>query len=114
MPVGGEQSIADQKSSAGNPCPDRGWLIHETNLIYAVNVANGVPIAAEHEGGHPLLFLEFRHLLGKGMYLLLQVIRLGILGRGRRIVVEHGYGADQQHGSEDSLNGLLPALGNFA
>ena len=113
VPVGGEQSIPHQESCARNPRANRSLLVRESYLIYAVNVANGIPITVEHQGRHRLLFFELRDLLGERMHLLLQIVWLGTLCRTRRIVMEHGYCADQKHKAKHGLHHLLPALSNF-
>jgi len=61
--VGGKQAITNEESGPGDACANGRRLIRESDLVYAVNVSDGIAIAIEHESRHGLLLLELRHLL---------------------------------------------------
>ena len=113
--VGGDQAVADKKSCAGNARANDRTLIRESDLIDAVNVADGIAIAVQDDGGHGLVLLELLDLRGQFMNLILR----GRWGRsaecrGGRVVVDHGEGSQEQHDSQDGLHHLLPAIADDA
>jgi hypothetical protein len=112
--VGGYQAVAHQKSCARNPRANHRTLVRETHLVDAINVADGVAIAVQHDGGHGLVLLELLDLCPQFVNLLLEIARgLGQRGPGREIM-DHGEGSQEQDDSQNGLHGLLPAIANYA
>src|SRR5208282_3088534 len=108
--VGGEQAFADEKSGARNARPYRGTLVGKTDLIHAIDVADGVAITVERRGRHGLVLLELRDLGCEFVNLLLQVVRRHGLSRPRSVVVHQSGCSQQQHDSQYSLHHLLPVI----
>ncbi len=113
MPVRCDQAISDKKSRARNPRPNRRMLVRESHLIHTVDVPDGVAISVEHHRRHCLLLLEFLNLGRQMMDLLLQIAWRRASCRHRRVVVDHGQCAHEQHNSQHRLHHLLPTLADF-
>ncbi len=70
--VGGDESGADKKSCAGNAGANDRPLVGESDLIDAVDVADGIAIAVQDGGGHGLILLQSLDLRSQFMNLILK------------------------------------------
>src|SRR5215471_16685316 len=108
--VGGNQSIANKKAGARDPSTNAGTTVGKSDLIHAVDVADRVAIAVEHNRRHRLLLPELLDLCREFVNPLLQVVLRYPLGSHPPVVVNHGQCTDQHHDGEHTLDHLLPAI----
>src|SRR6266705_6659613 len=103
MTIGGHKAIRHKKSSAGNAGAESGPLPRETDLIDAIDVANGIAIAVQDHGRHGLFLFELVHLTRKLLYLVFKVV-----SGWRCIVVRHEASRDKQENAQRTMHQPLP------
>src|ERR1700722_20068215 len=88
-------------------------MVGENDLIDPVNITNRIPIAVQHQCGHGLLLLKFRHLARELFDLLVEFVGLWNLRRHWRVVMKHRHRSGEQHHAQNGLDHLLPGVADL-
>lgn len=105
--VGGDQPLSDNETGAGNPGPQLGCLIRVSDVVYAIDVTDGIAILVQHAGRHALRLLELLYVLVQFGNLLLHG-RVGLRG----IAIDDHACANEYKNSSGELDKANPGLAN--
>ena len=104
-----DQTIADEKSCAGDARANLRTLVGKSNLVDAVDVTNRISIPVQNDRRHGLLLLELLHLRGQVVNFFFKIVRRHALNSHGSVIEDHGHGAQKQQNSQDTLDHLLPS-----
>src|SRR5277367_5996211 len=105
MTIRREQSVGDHEAGAGNAGAELRLPAGKSHVVDAEDVANGIAVAVQDEGGHGLLLLELLHFVSELLNLAFEVSFLGaiplkIVGLRGGVVTDHRSHAHEEAHSQ--------------
>src|SRR5271155_4780075 len=96
MAIAGKKSVGNDEAGARNTRTELRLAAWESDVVDAENVANGIAVTVQDDGGHGLLLFQLLYFARELLHLFLEFVLLRIDGLHDGIEAGHHTHADEQ------------------